>query len=151
MDPEAVNQIVKAITSLHDGRTWRPETIVTAFAAVVAACAAIVTYKLGKRQIDAAKANAEIQTASAQKIAEDQIKAAEENARRQVKAAQDTADLQIASAQAVAQKQVESAERIGAGGRATEPDLAHARGVDRTATRQDRRTDVSLCDRPLQP
>ena len=102
MDPESVNQIVKAIMSLHDGRTLKPEAIVSAFAALVAASAAVVTYKLGKTQIEAARANAETQIASAQKIAQDQIKAAEENARRQIESAQTVAKQQVESAHEVA-------------------------------------------------
>ncbi len=55
MDPEALKQIVKAITSLHDGRTWKPETAVALLATLVAASAAVVTFLLGKRQIDSAQ------------------------------------------------------------------------------------------------
>ncbi len=101
MDAEAVNQIVKAITSLHDGRTWKPETVAAVIAAIAATGAATVTFILGKRQIT-----------SAQKVAQQQIEAAEKNAQRQIQAAKDTADLQIASAQAVAKQQVESAQSV---------------------------------------
>jgi hypothetical protein len=90
VEPEAVNAIVKAIMSTHDGRTWKPETVVAAFAALAAAGAAIVTFILGKRQI-----------ASAQRIAQQQIESAEKGAQRQ-----------IASAQAVAQQQIESAQSV---------------------------------------
>ena len=101
MDPEAVTQIVKAITSLHDGRTWKPETFVSALAALAAAGAAIVTFILGKRQI-----------ASAQRIAQQQIDAARETAQKQIAAAHAAAQLQIESAQAVAKQQSESAQTV---------------------------------------
>ena len=84
MDPEAVNQIVKAITSLHDGRTWKPETVAAVIAAVAATSAAIVTFILGKRQM-----------VSAQLIAQQQIDAAHLAAQLQIESAQTVARQQL--------------------------------------------------------
>jgi hypothetical protein len=91
VDPESVNQIVKAIMSTHDGRTWKPETVAAVIAAVAATGAAIVTFTLGKRQM-----------VSAQRIAQQQIDAAKDTAQRQIESAQAVAKLQIESAQEVA-------------------------------------------------
>jgi hypothetical protein len=101
MDAESVNQIVKAITSLHDGRTWKPETVVAAVAALAAAGAAIVTLILGKRQI-----------ALAQTVAKQQVESAQEVAQKQTEAALEAAKLQIKSAQQIAQEQIESAQAV---------------------------------------
>jgi hypothetical protein len=101
MDAESVNQIVKAITSLHDGRTWKPETIFSAVAALAAAGAATVAFFLGRSQIK-----------SAQKIAQQQIDAAERNAQRQIDSAQAAAKHQAQSAMAIAQEQIESAHSV---------------------------------------
>jgi len=73
VDPESVNQIVKAITSLHDGRTWKPETVAAVIAAVAATGAAIVTLFLGKRQIESAQTVAKQQIESAQTVARQQL------------------------------------------------------------------------------
>lgn len=74
MDPESVNQIVKAIMSLHDGVTWwKPETVVPAGAALIAAGAVIVTNRQAKRQITAANDTAQKQIDSAQRVATEQL------------------------------------------------------------------------------
>jgi hypothetical protein len=95
VDPESVNQIVKAITSLHDGRTWKPETVAAVIAAAAATGAAFVTLFLGKRQI-----------AAAREVAKLQIEAAQTAAQRQIDSAQTVAKQQVESAQAVAHKQL---------------------------------------------
>jgi hypothetical protein len=95
VDPEAVNQIVKAIASTHDGRTWKPETVAAVIAAFAAAAAATVTFFLGRGQI-----------ASAQRIAQQQIDAARDTAQKQIDAAHLSAQRQIESAQLISHKQL---------------------------------------------
>ena len=112
MDPESVNQIVKAITSLHDGRTWKPETVVSAVAALAATSAATVTFILGKRQILSAQSIAQQHIASAQTVAKQQMESAQAIAREQAEAARAAAESQIDAAQAVAQKQIGSAQIV---------------------------------------
>jgi hypothetical protein len=112
VDPESVNQIVKAITSLHDGRTWKPETVAAVIAALAATGAATVTFILGRRQIAAAKETAEKQIAAAHAAAQLQIESAQIVAKQQVDAALETAKLQSKSAQEIAQQQIESAQSV---------------------------------------